>query len=95
MRNTAIIERFVLNDFSNIPSMPDLLIINGIKNFDTKDTKHAFKDLLKGQIWILFVSSVNKYFVRFIGSGELSMNGQLLQEDKVYPFQPGFINQGL
>ena len=33
--------------------------------------------------------SVNKYFVRFTGSGELSMNGQLLQEDKVYPFSQG------
>ncbi len=29
------------------------------------------------------------YFVRFTGSGELSMNGQLLQEDKVYPFSQG------
>ncbi len=83
------IQKFVLNDFSNIPSIPELLIINGIKNFDTKETRHAFKDLLKGQIWILFVPSVNKYFIRFLGSGELSMNGQLLQEDKVYPFSQG------
>jgi ABC-type multidrug transport system ATPase subunit len=32
---------------------------------------------------------VNKYFVRFTGTGELSMNGQLLHEDKVYPFSQG------
>lgn len=83
------IERFVLNSFSNIPATSDLLIINGIKNFDCNEAKHAYKDLLKGHIWILFVSSVNKYFVRFIDSGELSMNGQLLQEDKVYPFSQG------
>jgi ABC-type multidrug transport system ATPase subunit len=31
----------------------------------------------------------NKYFVRFTASGELSMNGQLLQEDKVYPLSQG------
>ena len=85
----AWIEKFVLNAFSDIPANPGLLIINGIKNFDPKEAKYAFKDLLKGQIWILFVPSVNKYFVRFIGSGELSMNGQLLQEDKVYPFSQG------
>ncbi len=83
------IEKFVLNSFLNIPATSDLLIINGIKNFDRKEAKHAYKDLLKGHIWILFVPSVNKYFVRFIGSGELSMNGQLLQEDKVYPFSQG------
>src|ERR1035437_5396013 len=83
------IESFVLNSFTNVPATPDLLIINGIKKFDHKEAKHAYNDLLKGHIWILFVPSVNKYFVRFIGSGELSMNGQLLQEDKAYPFSQG------
>ena len=83
------IEKFVLNSFNEIPSTPDLLIINGIKNFDHKKAKHAYKDLLKGHIWILYVPSVNKYFVRYESSGELSMNGQLLQEDKVYPFSQG------
>lgn len=84
-----IIEGFVLNPFSEIPPTSDLLIINGIKNFEHGEAKHAFKDLLKGNIWILFIPSVNKYFVRFTATGELSMNGQLLQEDKVYPFSQG------
>jgi hypothetical protein len=83
------IERFVLNTFDNIPATSNLLIINGIKDFDPKGAKHVCKDILKGQVWILYVPSVNKYFMRFIGSGELSMNGQLLQEDKVYPFSQG------
>jgi ABC-type multidrug transport system fused ATPase/permease subunit len=84
-----IIERFVLNGFSEIPATPNLLIINGVKDFDPHEAKHAFKDLLKGQIWILFIQSANKYFVRFTASGELSMNGLLLNEDKVYPFSQG------
>ena len=84
-----IIERFVLNPFTKIPATPDLLIINGIKDFDHKKAKHVFKDLLKGNIWILFVPSVKMYFLRFTGSGELSMNGQLLHEDKIYPFSQG------
>jgi ABC-type multidrug transport system ATPase subunit len=88
-REYEVIEKYVLNSFLNIPATNELLIINGIKDFDHKGAKHAYKDLLKGHIWILFVSSVNKYFVRFTGSGELSMNGQLLQEDKVYPFSQG------
>ena len=84
-----IIERFVLNPFTDIPATSDLLIINGIKDFDSKGAKHVVKDLLKGNIWILFVQSVEMYFLRFTGSGELSMNGQLLHEDKVYPFSQG------
>jgi ABC transport system ATP-binding/permease protein len=90
----GFIERFVLNPFSNIPATHNLLIINGIKEFDPKDAKHVFKDLLKGHIWILFVPSVKMYFTRFTGSGELSMNGQLLQEDKVYPFSQGSAIKG-
>jgi len=88
------IERFVLNPFRNIPATSNLLIINSIKDFDPKEAKHVFKDLLKGQIWILFVPSVKRYFTRFTGSGELIMNGQLLQEDKVYPFSQGSAIKG-
>jgi ABC-type multidrug transport system ATPase subunit len=83
------IERFVLNPFNSIPDNQNILVIDGIKNFNLKEAKHIFKDILKGQIWILFVPSVKLYFVRFKGSGELSMNGQLLQEEKVYPFSQG------
>ncbi len=83
------IERFVLNPFTNIPAIPNLLIINGLKDFAIEGARHLYKDLLKGQIWVLFVPSVDKYFVRYKGSGELSMNGQLLQEDKVYPLGQG------
>jgi len=89
-----VIERFVLNPFTNIPSTSNLLLINGVADFNSKEVKHVYKDLLKGQIWVLFVPSVKMYFVRFKGSGELSMNGQLLHEDKVYPFSQGSAIKG-
>ncbi|HUX58056.1 MAG TPA: ATP-binding cassette domain-containing protein [Bacteroidales bacterium] len=88
------IERFVLNPFTNIPNTPNLLTINGVVDFNTSEAKHVFKELLKGHIWVLFVPSVKMYFVRFTGSGELSMNGQLLQDDKVYPFSQGSAIKG-
>ena len=37
------IERFVLNSFSNIPSIPDLLIITGVKNLTTKGSSMHIK----------------------------------------------------
>jgi ABC-type multidrug transport system ATPase subunit len=83
------IEKFILNPFTDIPSTSNLLIFNDIKDFDHGEAKHVYKELLKGQIWILFVPSVKMYFVRYLESGELSMNGQLLQEDKSYPFSQG------
>jgi ABC transport system ATP-binding/permease protein len=85
----GILEKFILNPFTEIPSSPNLLIITGNKSSDNTEVKHAFRDMLKGQIWVLYVPSVSMYFMRFIRSGELSMNGQLLEENKVYPISQG------
>jgi len=84
-----ILEKFVLNPFTDVPSSQNLLVITGEKKGPGNDVKHAFKDQLKGQIWILYVPSVNIYFMRYARSGELSMNRQLLQENKVYPVSQG------
>ncbi len=83
------IEGFVLNPFTSIPDNQNILIVDGNEKSDLKEAKHIYKELLKGQIWVLFVPSVRLYFSRFKGSGELSMNGQLLQEEKVYPLSQG------
>lgn len=85
----GFIEGFVLNPFTIIPDNENILIVDGNEISDLKNAKHVYKELLKGQIWVLFVPSVKLYFVRFKGSGELSMNGQLLQEEKVYPLSQG------
>lgn len=84
-----VLEKFVLNSFNDIPSSQNILIINGKKEFSHPESKHYYKELLKGQIWIHYIPSVNKYFMRYAGSGELTMNGQLLQENKVYPVSQG------
>ena len=84
-----LIKNFVLNPFSLVPSSPGILVIDN--KYETKEGefKHLMNHDVKGQIWVLFVHSANMYFVRFTQTGELYMNGQLLQEDKVYPFNPG------
>jgi len=84
-----IIEKFVLNPFTDIPSSQNLLVISGNKTDATGNTKYAFRDQMKGQIWILYVPSVNMHFLRYARSGELSMNGLLLKENKVYPISHG------
>lgn len=85
-----IIAKFVLNPFSEIPQSQNLLVISG-GNMPAENhgVKYVRKEQLKGQIWVLFVPSINMYFMRFARSGELSMNGQLLQENKVYPVSQG------
>jgi ABC-type multidrug transport system ATPase subunit len=85
----ARIKDFVLNPMSQIPNSSGVLVIDSFNNQQEHNYKHLQNIDVKGQIWVLFVHSANMYFVRFTSTGELYMNGQLLQEDKVYPFNPG------
>jgi len=84
-----ILKKFVLNPFTEIPSSPNLLIITGNKPWENTEVKYAYREMLKGQIWVLYIPSVSRYFLRFMRSGELSMNGQLLEENKIYPIGQG------
>lgn len=84
-----LIRSFVLNPFHNIPNNQGLLVIDSREHDNTKEYKYLYNRDVKGQIWVLYVHSAQMYFVRFTQTGELYMNGQLLQEDKVYPFNPG------
>lgn len=84
-----IIEKFVLNPFDKIPETPNLLLIDGADVPKNQIIKHARKEMLRGELWILYVASVNMYFLRYLKAGELTMNGQLLQENKVYPVSQG------
>jgi len=88
------IKSFVLNKFSNMPDSSNLLVIDSSKTFKGRESRHIYRELLKGQIWILFLPSAGMCFARFTGSGELTMNGQLLQEEKVYPFSQGSAIKG-
>lgn len=83
------IEEFVLNPFTIVPATPNLLVISGERAAEGNGCRFVYREMLKGQIWILFIPSVSRYFIRYSSAGELNMNGQLLREDKVYPFSPG------
>lgn len=83
------IEKFVLNSFDEVPGFQNLLIISGDRINREEGVKYLIKEQLKGQIWVLFIPSINMYFMRFTGAGELTMNSQLLQENKVYPISNG------
>ena len=85
----SLLREFVINSFDNAPDSPDVLIIDNKEKSSSSLTKHLKAESVKGQIWVLYIPSATMYFVRFTRTGELYMNGQLLQEDKTYPFNPG------
>ncbi len=85
-----LITSFVLNKFDSIPNSGKILVIDNNPGPGKElDIIHLRNDSVQGQIWILEVPSANMYYVRFSIVGELYMNGQLLQDNKIYPFNPG------
>jgi ABC-type multidrug transport system ATPase subunit len=80
---------FTLNSFQEVPNNRSLLLIDSQKNPPASDTKHIFSEYLTGKIWIIHVSSASMYFLRYMGESELYLNGQILQEDKVYVLNTG------
>ena len=84
-----LLKSFVLNPFDQIPVSGNILLIDNKPDSPLSEVKHLYNESVQGQIWIVEVSSANIHFVRFNHSGELYMNGQLLQNDKVYTFNTG------
>jgi ABC-type multidrug transport system ATPase subunit len=80
---------FVLSD-EDLEDHPLYLVVDNIQQ-DTpgRKTKHVYRRELAGQIRFIQVQSTNLYFLKYIGSAELYMNGQLLEPLKSYPLNTG------
>ena len=85
------IKEFVLFSFDERPSSQAFLIIDEQDDdlFKDKKLKHLKINDLLGQIRVLHIESTNLYFIRYMGVNELYMNGQLIEKEKVYPFNTG------
>jgi ABC-type multidrug transport system ATPase subunit len=67
------------------------LIVNSIEDgLPGKMTKHICREGLAGEIWFVHIQSTNMYFMKYMGKGEMNMNGQLLKNRKSYPFNTGY-----
>lgn len=80
---------FITTSSEDIPDFSDFLIIESKDRDDLEKTLHVPMDGLNGQIRVLRVESVNMYFLRFTGEDELSINGQHLDKNRTYVFNPG------
>lgn len=85
----TLIKDFVLFPFDTIPVSEKILIISNEKEFDFDKARHLLNEGLQGQIRILHVETSNIYLMRYIGVGEIYLNSQLIQQDKVYAFDTG------
>jgi len=83
------IRDLVLLPESEIPATGNVLIINNQPTFSIEKVRHIYAEGLSGQIRVLFVSTANMYLLRYLGSAEMNLNGQMLQPGRVYVFNTG------
>lgn len=79
---------FVTHPDDILPDSNDFLLIAGKKTADGK-VHHIFSEGLSGHVRVLRVSSVNMYFLRYLGEDELFLNGQPVQKNRSYIFTTG------
>lgn len=84
-----LIRAFTLNTFDSIPQDRHMLVVNNSKSPKINKNKHIYSEYLTGNIWISFVPSAGMYFLRYIGENELYLNGQMIQQDKVFVLNTG------
>jgi ABC-type multidrug transport system ATPase subunit len=84
-----LLREFTVNSFKNVPANRELLVINNKKTPPDNGCKFLYSEFMDGHLWIIHAATANMYFLRYIGENEMYLNGQLLQQDKVYVLNPG------
>ena len=84
-----LLKDFTTYSFDNIPSNHAILVVNNKKGTPKGENKYLYSEFLDGHLWIIHVATANMYFLRYIGENEMYLNGQILQQDKVYVLNPG------
>ncbi len=70
------------------------LLLNGNKESDFGQLKHLFVEGLEIDIFIVYLESAGSYYLRILQHGEINLNGQLLQTERVYVFPQGAVLRG-
>jgi ABC-type multidrug transport system ATPase subunit len=80
---------FVAFSLKEIPGKEHVLVINDEETPGTRGVKHIHKKNLQGELYILNISSVNTYVLRYHGKEDLFLNGQLIHSGLTYTFEHG------
>jgi len=83
------IKAFVLYSFKETPNSSKVLLIDKNKNYFHNKVKHIYCESLDGQIRVFNASTANMYVIKYLGTDEIYLNGQILRQDKVYIINPG------
>ncbi|PLX16836.1 MAG: ABC transporter, partial [Marinilabiliales bacterium] len=83
------IEDYVFFGADKLPDTKKLLVIDKNEEFKHENAYHLTNPSLSVQLRVLEVTSANMYYIKYIGKSELYLNGQLLEQEKVYVLNNG------
>lgn len=83
------IENFVFFGADKFPETNSVLLIDDNEDFQHEHVFHMTNTSLKGQLRVLEVKSANMYYIKYIGKGELYLNGQLLEHERIHVLNNG------
>ena len=79
---------FVTHPIDEVIDSNDFLVISASKDGNEK-VHHIQSENLTGMVRVMRVSSVNMYFLRYLGEEELTLNGQPVLKSRSYIFTSG------
>jgi ABC-type multidrug transport system ATPase subunit len=80
---------FVFSSLKKIPRKELVLVINKALESKIKGMHHIHNHHLEGEISVLNIPSVNTYVLRYKGSEDLYLNGQIILPGMTYTFDHG------
>lgn len=83
------IEAFNVHDEISKMDYSDILVANEQEEIGLSNALHIHTGKLDGALFVLRVQSANLYFIRYLGSQEVFVNGQLLAAGRIYPLSKG------
>lgn len=88
------IKSFVLESVASVPEKSKVMIIDSNNESALEGVKHIFKKNLKDKIYLLYLSSINTYILRYDGGVDLYLNGQNIFPAQSYIFDHGSTIRG-
>jgi len=83
-----LIELFVISEDVSLLNFPDILLVNSAPAKSAELQKHGHAHL-EGHLVFMRVSSVDMYFIKYLGEEATILNGFIMQSNRVYLFSHG------
>ncbi|MDX1653567.1 MAG: ATP-binding cassette domain-containing protein, partial [Brumimicrobium sp.] len=84
-----IIYTFVEANKDKLLDVPSVMYISSEISERWKESKQMVVDGLDGTIGVLRVESINLFFFRYLGDDQVTLNGQIVPNDRQHIFTPG------